>query len=102
MTLAGRRTTAAAGDAVDAAFAVVSVSAALGRLIAAGGREGSRRALSRLGIPGRLTEAAGQPVPAVRRAASRRLGPVVDALLPRLVAAVLARPDVAGVMRAID
>jgi hypothetical protein len=89
MIEAGRVTTEAAGDAVDAAFAIVAVSVALGRLIAARGLQESRHVLARLGVPGDLTAAAGQPVPAARRLLSRRLGPVVHALLPRSVPARL-------------
>jgi hypothetical protein len=78
----GRVTAEAAGDAVDAAFAIVAVSVALGRLIAARGRQESRRVLAGLGVPGEL--------PAARHLLSRRLGPVVHALLPR---SVPVRPD---------
>jgi hypothetical protein len=98
MSVAGRRTPGAAADVVDAAFAVVSVSVALGRLVAGSGAWASRRALSRLPAPGDLAAVAGHPLPAARRVLSRRLGPVVDALLPQLVAAVLARLDVAGLV----
>jgi hypothetical protein len=87
MIEAGRGTTEAAGDAVDAAFAIVAVSVALGRLIAARGRQESRHVLARLGVLGDLTATVGQPVPAARRLLSRRLGPVVHALLPRSVPA---------------
>jgi hypothetical protein len=83
----GRVTTEAAGDAVDAAFAIVAVSVALGRLIAARGRQESRYVLARLGVPGHLTAAAGQAVPAARHLLSHRLGPVAHALLPRSVSA---------------
>jgi hypothetical protein len=85
MTEAGRGTTEAAGDAVDAAFAIVAVSVALGRLIAARGRQESRHVLARLGVLGELAAAAGQQVPAARRLLACRLGPVVHALLPRSV-----------------
>jgi hypothetical protein len=89
MIEAGRGTTEAAGDAVEAAFAIVAVSVALGRLIAARGRQESHHVLARLGVLGKLTAAAGQPVPAARRLLSRRLGPVVHALLPHSVPARL-------------
>jgi hypothetical protein len=87
MIEAGRGTTEAAGDAVDAIVAIVAVSVALGRLIAARGRQGSRHVLARLGVLGELAAAVEQPVPAARRLLSRRLGPVVHALLPRSVPA---------------
>jgi len=87
MIEAGRGTTEAAGDAVEAAFAIVAVSVALGRLIVARGRQESRHVLARLGVLGELAAAAGQPVPATRRLLSRPLGPVVHALLPRSVRA---------------
>ena len=105
MIEAGRVTTEAAGDAVDAAFAIVAVSVALGRLIAARGRQESRHVLTRLGVPGDLTAAAGHPVPAARRLLSRWLGPVVHALLPRSVPArldVRALAEEWDVVRVID
>jgi hypothetical protein len=75
MTEPERRTTGASGDAVDAAFAVVAVSVALGRLVAVRVRQESRRLLW------------------------RRLGPVIDALLPR---SVPARLDVDALVEELD
>ena len=68
-------TTAAPGDAVDAAFAIIAVSVALGRLVSVRVRQEARGLLS------------------------RRLGPVVDALLPR---SVPARLDVVTLMEGLD
>jgi hypothetical protein len=101
MSRTARPLAGAVGDTVVAAVAVVSVSAAIARLVAENALRASRIALSRR-----------QHVPVVRPALARglhvadevravgvhHLAALADALLPRTAAAVLSHLDVAGLV----
>src|SRR3954468_6708957 len=94
----GSPVTEAASDVAAAAVAVVSVSAAIARLMADRALRASRGAIARREhVPvGRPTLARGLRGAAddVRAVAVRRLGHLADALLPPTAAAVLSRLDV--------
>src|SRR3954468_6966704 len=103
----GSPVTEAASDVAAAAVAVVSVSAAIARLMADRALRASRGAIARREhVPvGRPTLARGLRGAAddVRAVAVRRLGHLADALLPPTAAAVLSRLDVpALVQRYVD
>ena len=103
----GSPMTEAASDVAAAAVAVVSVSAAIARLMTDRALRASRTAISRSGhVPVvRPTLARGLRGAAddVRTVAVRRLGHIADALLPPTAAAVLSRLDVpALVQRYVD
>jgi hypothetical protein len=101
MSRTARPLAGAVGDTVVAAVAVVSVSAAIARLVAENALRASRIALSRR-----------QHVPVVRPALARglhvaddvravgvrHLAALADTLLPRTAAAVLSHLDVAGLV----
>jgi hypothetical protein len=94
--------TDAAGDVAAAAGAVVSVSAAIARLLTDRALHASQIAISRRehvpvvrpALARELRRAADE----VRDAGARRLGHLADALLPRTAAAVLSRLDVAALV----
>jgi len=103
----GSPMTDAASDVAAAAVAVVSVSAAIARLMADRAMRASRSAIARREhVPVvRPTLARGLRAAAddVRAVAVRRLGYLADALLPPTAAAVLSRLDVPGlVQRYVD
>ncbi|WP_051684080.1 hypothetical protein [Blastococcus sp. URHD0036] len=90
------------GDTVAAMVAVVSVSAVVARLVTENAARAARIALSRQSHVPRLRPAlargAHTAATDVRTLGARRLGPLVDALLPRVAAGVMSRLDVAGLV----
>ena len=102
MSRTGWPVTDAAGDVAAAAVAVVSVSAAIARLLTDRALHASQTAISRRehvpvvrpALARELRRAADE----VRAVGARRLGHLADALLPRTAAAVLSRLDVAGLV----
>jgi hypothetical protein len=96
------RTMRPLNDTVSAVVAVLSVSAAIARLVAGNADRVARAALTRRGHVPVVRPALARELQAgadqVWVVASRRLGPLADALLPRAAAAVLSRLDVAGLV----
>ena len=103
----------AVGDTVDAAYAVAVVSVALGRLTVETAFRASRMAAATMAAPSParslprvLRPALGwgwRATAGAREVALRRVNALADVLLPRTVAAVLAKLDVAGlVLRYVD
>ena len=102
MSRTARPVTDAVGDTVSAVVAVLSVSAAVARLLAEGAERVARTALTRRGhvpvVRPALSRTMHTGADQVRAVAYRRLGPLADALLPRTAAAVLSRLDVAALV----
>jgi hypothetical protein len=90
-----------AGDALEAAIAVVSVTVALARLAVDTAVRGSRLAWSRswpMSLARPVLGGGRRTTVAVRAAAFRRLGRLADALIPLTAEAILSRVDVAGLV----
>jgi len=103
----------AVGDTADAAYAVAAVSVALARLAVETAFRASRMAAATMAAPSParslprvLRPALGwgwRATAGAREVALRRVNALADVLLPRTVAAVLAKLDVAGlVLRYVD
>lgn len=96
------RTARPVADTVSALVAVLSVSAAVARLLAEGAERAARTALARPGhvpvVRPALSHGLHTGADRMWAVASQRLGPLADALLPRTAAAVLSRLDVAGLV----
>jgi hypothetical protein len=95
-----------AAEAVDAALGAVSLVAAVARPVVAAGVRLPRAVLTRLPVPPfaralaqRSLQAVGSQGAASRSAATEQLRHLADALVPLVVEAVLARLDVAGLVR---
>lgn len=90
------------GDSVSPLVAVVSVSAALARLVADGARRSSGTVLvvpvHRPHLRPSLRRVLRGGAARARGVGERHLAPLADALLPRVAAAVLSRLDVAGLV----
>jgi hypothetical protein len=98
MSRTGWPVTDAAGDVAAAAVAVVSVSAAIARLLTDRAMHASLIAISRREhvpvVRPALARGLRHAADDVRAAGARRLGHLADALLPRAAVAVLSRLDV--------